>query len=325
MRFAFAALLLLLASPTFAAEKPVAFVPAKPDPLMGDYKADAGPVAQVFINADGGYQANLLKAFDTDEKPIAVLKGSRAGDAIRVSGDGWTGTIDASHLVVTKEKENVELKHVTRTSPTLAAPPPAGATVLFNGSNLDAWAKKAGKNWLTEEGPAQWKIVDGGAVEVVPATDSIISKKKFGDCRVHLEFRTLGTPTNSGIYLQARYEVNISETYGKLEGGGTGGLDNCTDKVRPRVRASLPPLSWQTLDIDFRAPRFDAAGAKTANARATVQLNGVKIYEDQELNPPKGAAGRLAEAAAGPIMLQEHGVPLQFRNVWVAEGAPSTP
>ena len=321
MKIAIAALLLLFASPIFAAEKPVAFVPAKPDPLIGDYKADAGQVAQVFVTPDGSYQANLLKAFDTEDKPLAVLKGARSGDVITVSGDGWSGTIDASHFVATKEKEKVELKHVTRTSPTLAAPPPAGATVLFNGANLDAWAKKAGKNWLTEEGPAAWKTVDG-AVEVVPGTDSIISKNKFGDSRVHLEFRTLGTPTNSGIYLQARYEVNISETYGKLEGGGTGGLDNCTDKVRPRVRASLPPLTWQTLDIDFRAPRFDAAGAKTANARATVQLNGVKIYEDQELNPPKGAAGRLAEAATGPIMLQEHGVPLQFRNVWVVEIAP---
>ena len=69
----------------------------------------------------------------------------------------------------------------------------------------------------------------------MPGADSIISKKKFGDCHVHLEFRTLGTPTNSGVYLQTRYEVNISESYGQLEGAATGGLDNCTDKVRPRV------------------------------------------------------------------------------------------
>src|SRR5690349_9121268 len=121
MKFALAALLLLLlllVSPILAAEKPVAFVPAKPDALLGDYQSDAGPVAQVFINADGSYQANLLKAFDTDDKPIAVLKGSRAGDAITLTGDSWTGTIDASHFVATKEKESVDLKHITRTSPT---------------------------------------------------------------------------------------------------------------------------------------------------------------------------------------------------------------
>jgi len=319
MKVAIPALLLLLAFPIFAAaaEKPVAFVPAKADPLLGDYKADsaAGPVAQVFLTPDGKYQANIFKAFDSDEKPIAVL----TGEANALSGGGWSGTIDASHFTATKDSDRIELKHTTRNSPTLAAAPPTGATILFDGKSLDAWAKKAGKSWLTEEGPAPWKIIDGGAVEVVPGSDSIISKQKFGDCHVHLEFRTLGAPTNSGVYLQTRYEVNISETYGKLEGGGTGGLDNCTDKVRPRVRASLPPLSWQTLDIDFRAPRFDAAGAKTASARASVSLNGVKIYDDQELQPPHGAAGKLGEAATGPLMLQEHGVPLQFRNVWVVE------
>jgi hypothetical protein len=321
MRLAFAALL-LLASPLLAAEKPAAFVPAKADPLIGDWKADAGPVAQVFMTPEGSYQVNLLRAFDLDDKPLAVLKGTRVGDAITLSGDGWTGSVNASRLIATKGDERIELKHVTRASPTLAAAPPAGAIVLFDGSNLDAWAKKGGKSWLTEDGPAPWKIVDGGAIEVVPGSDSIISRKKFGDHRIHLEFRTLGTPTNSGVYLQTRYEVNVSETYGQLDGGGTGALANCTDKIHPRVRASLPPLAWQTLDIDFRAPRFDASGKKTDNARAGVSLNGVKIYEDQELNPPRGAAGRLGEAATGPIMLQEHGAPLQFRNIWVVESAP---
>src|SRR2546421_8826771 len=96
-------------------------------------------------------------------------------------------------------------------SPTLNAPPPDGAIVLFDGKNLDAWAKKAGKDWLKEDGPARWKLVEGDAVEVVPAADCIITRQKFGDCRLHLEFRTLGVKTNSGVYLQTRYEVNISD------------------------------------------------------------------------------------------------------------------
>jgi len=69
----------------------------------------------------------------------------------------------------------------------------------------------------------------------------------------------------------------------------------------------------------FRAPRFEAAGKKTANARATVVLNGQKLFDEQELDLPTGAAGRLGEAPTGPIMLQEHGMPLLFRNVWLVE------
>jgi hypothetical protein len=200
--------------------------------------------------------------------------------------------------------------------PTLGAKPPAGAVVLFDGKNFNEWAKKSGKDWLKEDGPSQWKLVREGAMEVVPGTDCLISHRKFGDLHLHAEFRTLGTPTNTGIYLQTRYEVNINEAHGRTDGTFSGGLDNCTT-VKPRVNASRAPLEWQTLDVDFVAPRFDASGNKTAPARATVLLNGTKLYDNQELNPPKGAAGRLGEATTGPVMLQEHGMPAQFRNIWV--------
>jgi len=292
------------------------FVPAKPDPLVGDWQGEGGVVAQVIATGDDAYQASLLKGGDTADKPLAVLKGTRAGDTLQLNGDGWTATLDGSRFTATKDAERFDLKHITRTSPTLGAAAPRGAIVLFDGKSLDAWVKKDGKDWLKEGGPPAWKLVDG-AMEVVPGSDSLISRQSFGDCRVHLEFRTLGAPTNSGIYLQARYEVNVSETYGRPEGSPSGGLDNCTEKGLPRVRASLPPLAWQTLDIDFRAPRFDADSKKTAAARATVRVNGVTVYDDQELSPPRGAAGRLGEAPAGPLLLQEHGAPLQFRNIWV--------
>jgi hypothetical protein len=204
--------------------------------------------------------------------------------------------------------------------PTLGAPPPVGAVVLFAGTNLDAWTKKAGRDWLKSDGPAQWKLAAGGALEVVPGADSLISRRLFGDCHLHLEFRTLGAPTNSGVYLQARYEVNINETFGRTDGSFCGGLDNCTPKGSgPKINAARPPLAWQTLDLDFRAPRFDAAGRKVSAARATVMLNGTTLYDNQELTPPTGAAGRLGEAPTGPLLLQEHGMPVQFRNIWVVE------
>ncbi len=308
---------LALASSAIAAEEPVdsRFKPAKPDPLIGDWQGTPGCVAQVIAGDDGKYQANLFGTFDEpDAKPLAILR----GDATALSGDGWTGSMNGRDFKASRGAGSFELKHITRPPPKLGAKPPAGAVVLFDGKNMDSFANKKGKEWLVEDGPAPWNIVDR-ALEVVPGTGGgIITRRKFGDCHVHVEFCTLGAPTNSGIYLQTRYEVNINETYGKLEGTPNGGFDNCTE-VKPRIRASRPPLAWQTLEIEFTAPRFDAAGKKTASARATVWLNGAKLYDRQELNPPKGAAGRLGEAATGPLMLQEHGMPVQFRNIWVVE------
>ena len=320
MKFiSFCPLLIATSLVVFAAvEEPVdsRFKPTTPDPIMGDWQGTAGYVAQVVPTESGQYEAHLFRAFDeVDAKPVAILKGAAAA----LSGDGWTGAIAVGHFKASKGGESFDLQHITRQSPTEEAKPPAGAIVLFDGKNLDAWAKKSGKDWLKEDGPAKWKILPGGVTEVVPASDCLITHQKFGDFHLHVEFRTLGYPSNSGVYLQTRYETNINETYGKLDGGPNAGFDNCTENMRPRIRACYPPLAWQTYDIDFRAPRFDANGKKTASPRATVLFNGVKIYDEQELNKPTGAAGRLGEAPTGPIMLQEHGMPVQFRNIWLVE------
>lgn len=307
-------LFLALTAPGFAAEELIdsRYRPIAPDAATGDWQG-ASYVAQITGIGPGAYEANVFRAFNVaNDKPVAILRGPLAA----LEGDGWKGSIVGDRFTATKGGERLDLRPTKRPPPTLGAKPPVGAVVLFDGRGMDAFANKKGKDWLAEDGPAPWKIVDG-ALEVVPGTGGgIISHEKFGDCIVHAEFRTLGAPTNTGVYLQTRYEVNINETYGKLDGVPNGGLDNCTD-VKPAIRASRPPLEWQTLDIEFTAPRFDAAGKRTAKARATVYLNGVKLYDQQELNPPKGAAGRLGEATTGPLMLQEHGMPAQFRNIWV--------
>jgi hypothetical protein len=320
-RFILVALLLLVAAAPRKSEKPVDFVAAKPDPTTGDWQAPTGMVAQVVATGSDGYTAYLLKAFDAADSAVAVLRGQGSTDGVvTFNGDGgWTGTIRKGQFDLRKGDERFNLKPVSRTSPTAGAKPPPGAVVLFDGRDLNAWAKKAGKDWLSEDGPARWKLVDGGAVEVVPDSDCIITHQKFGDCKLHVEFRTLGSPTNSGVFLQDRYEININETYGRQDGTPAGGLDNCTDKSPPKVRPAFPPLAWQMFDVDFHAPRFDASGKKTANARATVVFNGVKIYDDQELDAPRGAAAKLGEAPAGPLMLQDHGMPVQFRNMWIVE------
>ena len=316
-------LVLAVGAPAFAATEELIdsrYKPTKPDAVMGDWQGTVGYVAQVFLAEGEKYQANVFKAFDeANAKPVAILR----GDLGALSGDGWTGTIAGGHFKASNGGLSFDLQHINRIPPSLGAPAPAGAIVLFDGKNLDAWANKKGKEWLVEDGPAPWKIVDGGILEVVPGTGGgIISHRKFGDCHVHVEFRTLGFPSNSGVFFETRYEANINETYGKLDGTPNAGFDNCAPASdTPKIRPCRPPLEWQTFDIDFQAPRFDAAGKKIASAHATVLFNGVKIYDQQELNPMKGAAGRLGEAPTGPIMLQEHGMPVQFRNIWVTEPA----
>jgi len=310
---------------------------AAPDPLRGDWQGQGGFVAQV-IRADdrllsvqdqiasqedvGRYQANVFRQFDVaNDRPVAVLKGSVSGGTVTLEGDGWSGTIAGGHFKAANGHESFDLQHVTRTPPSLGMKPPAGALVLFDGTSMDAWAKMKERDWLTEDGPSGWSLIRGGVLEVVPHASCLISHKWFGDCKIHVEFRNLGGPTNSGVYIQDRYEANINEMYGRLDGNPCAGFDNCTPaEAKPGIRCSRPPLEWQTMDIDFRSPRFDAAGIKTASPRVTLLFNGTTLYNDRELGPVTLNAARLGEAAKGPIQLQEHGMPVQFRNIWVVEG-----
>ena len=118
-----------------------------------------------------------------------------------------------------KGDKKFDLQHVERTSPTLGAKPPAGATVFLDGSNLDAWAKKNGKDWLVENGPVPWKLLPDGTLEIVPTTESIITHKKFGDCHLHaLNFRTIGYPAARAPSSWRRVtRININETYGHID------------------------------------------------------------------------------------------------------------
>lgn len=309
---------------------------AVPDALRGDWQGADGFVAQV-IRADdrllstadqlpshedaGKYQANIFRQFDVpNDKPVAVMQGALSGDTVTFAGGEWSGTINAGHFKASNGRDTFDLQHVTRTPPSLGMKPPAGALVLFDGNNMDSWAKMKGKEWLKEDGPGAWHLLRDGILEVVPHTGNLISHKWFGDSKIHVEFRNVGGPTNSGVYIQDRYEANINEVYGRLEGNPCAGFDNCTPAdAKPGIRCSRPPLEWQTLDIDFRAPRFDAAGNRTAAPRATLLFNRTRLYNDRELGPVTLNAARLGEAPTGPVQLQEHGMPLEFRNIWVLE------
>ena len=195
-----------------------------------------------------------------------------------------------------------------------------GAPVaLFNGKDLTGWKAKE------EKVESAWKVEGGVLSNIVakpapgtPAkrTANLRTEKDFEDFNLKLEVN-VPAGSNSGVYLRGIYEIQVFDSFGKaLDSHNMGALYS---RITPSVAAEKPAGEWQTLDIEFTAPRFDAAGKKIAKPRATVRLNGVEIYRDQELDPPTGAAGRLGDAPTGPLMLQEHGMPLQFRNIWVLE------
>jgi hypothetical protein len=170
--------------------------------------------------------------------------------------------------------------------------------------------------------PRPWKLVQGNAMEVIPGAGSMVSKRVFGDQRIHVEFRTPFKPTargqgrgNSGVYVQRRYEIQVLDSYG-LEGKSNecGGIYK---RAAPRVNMCAPPLQWQTFDIEFRAARLNEGTGKMDEARMTVRHNGVLIHEDVRL--PARTKGGPGAVESGPILLQDHGNHVQYRNIWVQE------
>lgn len=199
-------------------------------------------------------------------------------------------------------------------------PPPPGAHVLVGaepGALTAAWTQRGGQAFA-------WRALKDlarGGVEVVASTGDVVSKGTFGDALVHVEFRLPSMPEaegqgkgNSGVYLQGRYEVQVLDSYGLEPGlGDCGALYG--QKV-PDTNASRPPERWQTYDIEFRAPRLDAEGTRREPARVTVWQNGIRIHDDVALDGPTAGAME-GEVAQGPLLLQDHGNPVRYRNVWV--------
>lgn len=200
----------------------------------------------------------------------------------------------------------------------LGAPPVKGAMVLFSGRQDEVT-----QNWLNggENGPAGWKVQDGGSMQA--SGGDIISKERFTDYQLHVEFKVPYMPDkkgqargNSGVFMQGRYEIQVLDSYG-LNEPGTGDCGAVYGKVAPLVNACKPPREWQSYDISFRAPRFDAAGAVTEPARVTVIQNGVVIQNNTVIPGPTWGRNFGALSAPGPIVLQDHGNPVEYRNVWI--------
>jgi len=290
--------------------------------LGGDNKKVLGALgAQVVALGDGTFDVYLLegglpgagwkrgnnriKIGGSRGKGIRVLGADKLEDhAAALIGQNAGGKIVDGVITLSMGKGKAELKRVERKSPTLQAKPPQGAVVLFDGTGTDE---------LEGGVLAKDKSLMGGTV----------TRKKFEDYRLHLEFRLSYMPrargqgrSNSGIYPHDCYEIQVLDSFGLTgENNECGGLYSIK---APDVNMCLPPLVWQTFDVDVTAPKYDAAGAKVKNARLTVRHNGVLIHDN--LDVPRGTPGRAAEGPGPrPIHLQAHGNKVEYRNIWLAE------
>ncbi len=275
--------------------------------IQGEYTGE-GCAAQVIALGDGkfhivGWVPGLPGSSADVEKKVEVDT-KREGDKVVFDGQGWKGELSSGSLNGTNaDGHSWTLHKIERKSPTLGAKAPAGAAVLFDGTSAEGW--KGGK--------MENSLLAGGCV----------SKQAFGDCTIHVEFRTPFMPKargqgrgNSGVYVQDRYECQVLDSFGlKGEDNELGGIYHAS---KPKLNMCFPPLSWQTYDIDFEAARWDTSGKKVKNAAITIKLNGVLVQDHADVNGPT-PGGQKETADPGPIQLQNHGDAVFFRNIWVVE------
>jgi hypothetical protein len=283
--------------------------------LQGEYEgtlAGAKAGAQVIAGKDERFRIVLfaggLPGAGWDGRTKVEADGSLAGQlavftgplALRADGQSLSGKTAAG--------DAIQMARVVRQSPTLGARPPAGAVVLFDGTNLDAWMPNA-------------RMQDG----LLLAQSNPRTKQEFKDFTLHVEFWLPFMPdasgqgrANSGVYLQGRYEVQVLDSFG-LRGADNecGGIYR---NAAPSVNMCLPPLQWQTYDIDFESVKL-ADGKKVGNAVVTVRHNGVVVHDKVEL---RGATGGGPKSKGefddtGPLFLQNHGNPVMYRNIWIVE------
>jgi hypothetical protein len=193
--------------------------------------------------------------------------------------------------------------------------PPKDAIVLFDGKTLDGWVKRNGKD------KAGWKLLDGGIMQ--SGGGDIMTEKTFdGRFKLHVEFRVPYMPKasgqgrgNSGVYVQGRYEVQVLDSYGlKSQNNDCAAIYGV---AAPSVNACKAPTVWQSYDIEYTSPVCED-GKKKEPARITVLHNGVKVHDDVKISVDNTTAGLGGDPCKpGPILLQDHGNPVQFRNIWL--------
>ena len=302
------------------------------DSYMGEYKGTYHPdgqntmqaTAKVIAEGDDVYYRIVIKAIPNEENQDGAdieIYGNRQGSTVyigdRAGGYHWSGQIQNGHLSVRSGYgQHFELDKFVRKSPTEGLKPPRDAIVLLP---FRDGVKPDTGSWTN----SQWKRLNNGAMQVNKGDND--TKEQFGDIEhFHIEFKLPLEPNNrgqgranSGVYFAGQFEVQVLDSFGLVHtSGDCAGLYNV---ARARVNACLPPETWQTYDVKFRAPRLNTDGSIKENARITVELNGITVQKDVEI-PYSGNRWKGKSEATGPIHLQDHGHPIQYRNIWLIKG-----
>ncbi|MFO0930820.1 MAG: DUF1080 domain-containing protein [Gemmataceae bacterium] len=273
--------------------------------------------ARVVAAGRDTYKLFLRPCQASEKGPKVDLDGKGEEKGARFAGksgeEAWALFCDGVTLEGTGGAQaKLSLKRVVRPSPTLGTSPPDGAIVLLDGKSFTEMTVSRRRDGTAPE----WKQVEDGGVEI--PRGGMRTKRPFdGSFKLHVEFRVPLQPEargqgrgNSGVYLPCGQEIQVLDSFGMTtyKGGGCGGLYSYKDPdAFDRFSlASLPPLQWQTYDIEYRVQHQD--GKPTGNPRVTVLHNGIKIHDNVKLGH---------KARAGNLFFQDHGNPVAYRNIWL--------
>lgn len=315
-------------NPAFVITMVLLTSPLLADTVMGEYEGLFHPdnqstmraAAKVISEGKDHYRI-VIDAYDrTRQKGANIeISGKYAkGNCLlfgQAGGHDWKGRIRDSTLDVHGVfGQYFELEKIVSRSPRAGMKPPPEAIVLLP-------FKKEGVPDTSLWTNPKWRALDDGSIQIVPGTGSNKTKQEFDDIKFcHIEFKLPLEPeargqnrANGGIFVCDAYEVQLLDSFGVLQtAGDCGALYNV---ARPEINACLPPETWQSVDIMFRAPRLDRDGKAKDHPQITVYLNSIRIYKNLEIPDPQ-------DRERGPIRLADEGHAICFRNIWIVEGSP---